>query len=92
MDYLVRVTPHAERQIRIAVEWWRVHRPEAMSPLETELLTAIRSLAAYPDRGIQIASASGVRRMLITPTTLTLVIYGVRPRAKRVEVVAIRAP
>ncbi len=32
------------------------------------------------------------RAALVTPTTLTLVIYRVRPRAKRVEVVEIRPP
>jgi plasmid stabilization system protein ParE len=91
MTYLVVVLPRAKRQLTVASEWWRAHRPEATELIADELEAVFSSLEHLPERGTRVQGGSG-RRMLVTPTTRSLVIYRVRRRARRVEIVEVRRP
>jgi plasmid stabilization system protein ParE len=78
--------PLARRQsVRIDL-WWRQHRLEAAMAFKDDLATAIESLEALPDRG---SPRPRGRRALVLPHTLHLVMYRVRPRARRVEIISI---
>jgi plasmid stabilization system protein ParE len=89
VEYALNVLPRASRQIEAAIRWWRTNRPNAPFLLEREVEAAIANLVAHPDRGIRV---DGLRRMLVTPRTDRRIIYLVRPRARRVDILAILGP
>ena len=89
MHYTVVLMPLAKRQsVRIDL-WWRQYRQKAPMAFKDDLAKALLGLEQLPDRGILRA---GGRRALVLPRTLQLVLYHVRPRARRVEIVAITRP
>lgn len=88
MHYVVQVMPRAARQLAKAIARWREHRANAL--LELELRSVIESLATLPERGLGVPPARDPeRRRLLTKTTKYVVIYQVRPRLCRVEVLGI---
>jgi plasmid stabilization system protein ParE len=90
VQYVVTVMPKALRQLGAIVSWWRSNRPEAPALAEHEILAALESLDQHPDRGFLAPGGPEQRRMLVTPRTRFLIVYRVRPRAKRVEILEIR--
>jgi plasmid stabilization system protein ParE len=90
--YIVKLMPSALRQLAVLAAWWRVHRPEAPELATNEVLAMATSLEQHPDRGIPLPSRRGQRRMLVTPRTKLLIVYRIRPRLRRVEIVRIRRP
>jgi hypothetical protein len=91
--YIVKVMPNALRQLETIARWWRANRREAPDLAESELLGLIDSLAEHPERGMRgDLHTRARRRMLAAPRSRLLVIYRVRSRARRLEVVEIRRP
>jgi plasmid stabilization system protein ParE len=84
--------PHATRQLNAIAIWWRANRPEAPELATDEVLAAVASLEHNPGRGIRVAWRGEDRRMLVTSRTKLLIVYRIRPRARRVEILRIKRP
>lgn len=84
----VMITPRAERQILEAVQWWREHRPSAPTMLDDEIAEAFLRVAAHPHSGVAVRARLGTHRVLLRGSSYFL-FYRVRPRARRIEVVAL---
>ena len=80
--------PTARRQIVAACDWWRANRPVAPTLLEDELDIALDRLAERPNLGAPWPSRPGVRRLVLGRVAF-VVLYRVRPRAQRVEILAL---
>jgi plasmid stabilization system protein ParE len=89
VEYEVRVSPRAARELEHAIEWWRSHR-DHRDLLELEIAALLRSLKSMPDRGLSWPGKNRIVRGLVTERTSYMVVYRVRPRAMRVEVISIR--
>ncbi len=79
----------ARRQIVGASAWWRMNRAAAPSLLDEELDRALMRLAENPDLGLPApwTALAEVRRLAVRRVGF-VIFYRVRPRAKRVEVLA----
>ena len=86
MSYEVRWMPRARRQAEAAQRWWVAHRESAPMMLRDELARVIGLLQENPELGIGIRGRE-IRRLLL-PDTEQFIYYCVRPRAKRIEIVA----
>lgn len=87
MSYEVRWMPRARRQLAAMQQWWVINRPSAPTMLRDELARVIGLLETNPELGIGIRGRT-LRRILL-PDTERFVFYRVRPRAKRIEIIAV---
>jgi plasmid stabilization system protein ParE len=88
VSYSITIVPRAQRQIAAARDWWWANRPEAPTLLGDELDRALQRLVENPNLGSPWPQRPDVRRLRIARIEL-LLLYRVRPRAQRVEVLAI---
>jgi len=84
--------PRALRQLDAIASWWRTNRVDAPELARDELSALLVSLEQHPERGMRAARGRGNTRALVAPRTKLLVIYRVRRRVRRVEVVELRRP
>ncbi|MBA3461394.1 MAG: type II toxin-antitoxin system RelE/ParE family toxin [Deltaproteobacteria bacterium] len=89
MSFTVVVTPFAKREASRIAMWWRTQRVEAAALFEEAFEQVLAALTENPERGFQLRHQ---RRALVLPGTGHLVVYRVRPRARRVEILSIRSP
>jgi plasmid stabilization system protein ParE len=87
MSYEVRWMPRARRQAAATQSWWVTNRASALTMLRDELARVIGLLQQNPELGIRIKGRE-IRRLLL-PDTEQFVYYRVRPRAKRIEIIAL---
>lgn len=80
------VMPTARRQFIAACDWWRANRPVAPTLLEHELDHAL--LAERPNLGAPWPRRPGVRRLVLGRVGY-LILYQLRSRAQRVEILAL---
>ena len=92
MRYVVIVMPLAERQARDINAWWQANRPDAADQFADDFARVVHSLEQNPSRGIRWAAEDANRRALITTRTKLIVLYRIRPRAGRVEILRIKRP
>jgi plasmid stabilization system protein ParE len=78
----------ASRQIAAAIEWWAENRRKADRDAIPKAIDHAKTvLEAHPDAGP--AGPNGLRRLVLTDVDYRYVLsYRVRPRARRIEVVA----
>lgn len=88
MTYAVVIMPTARRQVAAACAWWTEHRPAAPGLLIDELDRAFARLSEAPHVGTAWPRRPGVRRVMLARVDF-YVLYRVRPRAQRVEVLAL---
>jgi plasmid stabilization system protein ParE len=81
--------PRAKRQANAISAWWKRERLEAPSQFDDELDRILATLAEHPERGFRL---EGPLRGVLMAASRYIVAYRVRPRARCVEVVAIRGP
>jgi plasmid stabilization system protein ParE len=88
--FAIIIMPNAHRQIREASDWWRRNRQTAPRLFEEELDRALLRLARYPGLGTRSSwpRLQGVRRLLVRRVKY-VVFYRLRPKARRVEVLAV---
>lgn len=86
MAFIVVVTPRAKREAQYVGAWWRNHRPEAPLHFDEDFEELVASLTEHPDRGLAFSRG---RRSILTARTGYRVVYRVRPRARRVEIISI---
>ncbi len=79
--------PRARRQAVAAQEWWLTNRELAPTMFLDELARVIALLEHEPELGIRVRGRE-IRRILL-PDTKRFLYYRVRPRAKRIEIVAL---
>jgi len=79
--------PRAHRQAVETQAWWLAHRELAPRMFIDELARVIALLAHRPELGIRVRGRD-IRRILL-PDTQRFLYYRVRPRAKRIEIVAL---
>jgi plasmid stabilization system protein ParE len=86
----IALTPTARKQLRLAVAWWREHRPENPGLLEDEVAEAGAALTDAPLSGAlhMQAGIQGVRRMLL-PRTQYFLYYRVDAAKHVVRVIAV---
>ncbi len=82
--FAIVLSPRAWRQIVEADAWWTANRPAAPSLLADEVSQAFARLAANP----RLGTVWRQFRRVVLHRSGYLVLYRVRPRARRVEVVA----
>jgi len=87
MSYEVRWMPRAHRQAVEAQQWWVANRELAPTMLLDELSRVTALLQEEPHLGIRVQGRE-IRRILL-PDTKRFLYYRVRPRAKRIEIVAL---
>src|SRR5512140_365311 len=87
MSYEVRWMPRARRQAAAKQTWWVTHRESASTMLRDELARVIGLLQQNPELGIRVRGRE-IRRVLL-PETEQSIYYRVRPRARRIEVIAL---
>lgn len=87
MTYEVRWMPRARRQAATTQEWWVANREAARTMFRDELARVIGLLQENPELGIRVKGRQ-VRRVLL-PDTEQFLFYRVRPRANRIDVVAL---
>jgi toxin ParE1/3/4 len=87
MSYEVRWMPRARRQVATKQTWWVTNRESASTMLRDELARVIGLLQENPELGIRVRGRE-IRRLLL-PETEQFIYYRVRPRAKRIEVIAV---
>lgn len=87
---LVKPTPRAAAEIRLASAWWRANRQAAPFALADDLERAFELIAAQPGIGARARNPKkeGVRRLLLSRTGYHLY-YQVNAEAGRVEVLAL---
>jgi len=90
--YTVVLMPRAKRQARHISAWWCTQRPEAAKQFEEDLDKLLSSLTEHPNRGLARPTGSQHHRVLFTRRTRHRVVYRVRSRVARVEVLAILPP
>ena len=87
MPYDVHWMPRARRQAAAVQTWWVTHRELAPTMFRDELARVIALLQDTPELGIRVRGRE-IRRILL-PDAAQFLFYRVRPRAKRIEVVAL---
>ena len=80
--------PRARRQIAEARDWWDLNRAAAPALLGDELDRALDRIAGNPSVGAPWPRRAGVRRLVLARVGF-LVLYRVRGRAQRIEVLAL---
>jgi plasmid stabilization system protein ParE len=88
VPHSILIMPTARRQIAAAVIWWTSNRPAAPALLIEELDRALVHLAENPNAGVLWPRRANVRRLVLGRVDF-LVFYRVRPRAQRVEILAL---
>ena len=83
--FAIVVSPRAGREIAAASAWWKSNRLAAPLLLADEVSQALARIAENPSIGTPWL---GERRRLVLHRIEYLVLYRVRPRARRVEVIA----
>lgn len=86
-EFEVRWMPRARRQAATAQRWWVENRTSAPAMLRDELARVLGLLARHPELGIRIRGKE-IRRLLL-PDTEQFIYYRVRPRARRIEILAL---
>jgi plasmid stabilization system protein ParE len=86
----VVLTRRAERQLEIALNWWKANRPAAPHLFVEEMTRAVELLGVRPAIGARARGApfQGVRRVLLEAIGYHIY-YRVRPVLRRVEILAI---
>ena len=87
MTFAVRWMPRARRQAAETQQWWITHRELAPTMFLAELARVIALLQEDPHLGIRVQGRE-IRRILL-PDTKRFLYYRVRPRAQRIEIVAL---
>ena len=82
----VRLLRRAERQLRLQLDWWDEHRPDAPHMLEVELRRVLTLLKAHPFMGVEARDARtpGVRRVLLR--TEHVLYYRVNTKAGFIDI------
>ena len=90
MSFAIVILPKARRQIVRAAELWTQSHLTARTFLDEELDRALMWLADYPELGIRCpwSRPPEVRRLLLRRVEY-VVFYRARPRAQRIEVLAL---
>ncbi len=83
----VRWMPRARRQAAATQRWWIANRTAAPTMFRDELARVIELLQDNPHLGIRIRGRD-VRRLLL-PDSQQFIYYRVRPRADRIEILAL---
>jgi plasmid stabilization system protein ParE len=65
--FRVRVSPRADRQIRVAAAWWHRNRPAAHDAFERDVADGFAFIQRNPYAGeaVRDADSAGVRRRLL---------------------------
>lgn len=79
--------PLARQQAVDAQRWWIEHRPAAPLMLRHELVRMVGLISEHPRLGLR-ARGRDARRVVL-PRTGYVIFYRLRPRAGRIEVVAL---
>lgn len=79
--------PRARRQLIEAQRWWVENRLAAPLLLREELASVGALLSEHPSAGVQVRGRDARRAVL--PRTGYVLFYRVRPRAQRIEVIAL---
>jgi plasmid stabilization system protein ParE len=79
--------PRARRQAAATQRWWIANRTAAPTMFRDELARVIELLQDNPHLGIRIRGRD-VRRLLL-PDSQQFIYYRVRPRADRIEILAL---
>jgi plasmid stabilization system protein ParE len=79
--------PRARRQAAAAQRWWVDNRTSAPTMLRDEIARVIRLLEQNPELGVAVQGRE-LRRLLL-PDTDQFLYYRVRPRVRRVEIIAL---
>ncbi len=87
MSHDVRWMPRARRQAVAVEQWWVTNRAAAPATFRDELARVIALVQENPELGLRVRGRE-IRRLLL-PASEQFVYYRVRPRAKRVEVIAL---
>ncbi|MEK7315203.1 MAG: type II toxin-antitoxin system RelE/ParE family toxin [Candidatus Eisenbacteria bacterium] len=85
--FAIHVTPPAQRHLRDAQRWWLENRLAAPLALHDELQRALDLITHQPRAGVPHRGPS-VRRILLVQTGYVL-FYRIRPRAMRIDVLAL---
>lgn len=90
LPFAILIMPNAHRQILAVSAWWRQHRQTAPRLFEEEIDRALLRLAHYPALGTRSRwpRLQDVRRLLVRRVEY-VVFYRLRPRARRIEVLAV---
>lgn len=82
----VRLLRRAERQLRLQLDWWEEHRPDAPHMLEVELRRVLVLLKANPFMGVEARDVRtpGVRRVFLR--TEHVLYYRVNAKAGFIEI------
>ena len=88
MPYAIVIMPRARRLIAEARDWWNLNRAAAPALLGDELDRAFDRIAENPNVGAPWPRRAGVRRLVLARVGF-LILYRVRARAERVEVLAL---
>lgn len=90
VSFSIIIMPSAHRQIAQASMWWRQNRPAAPRLFDEELDQALLRLSSNPGLGTrsQWPRLPDVRRLLVRRVEY-VVFYRLRPRAQRIEVLAV---
>jgi plasmid stabilization system protein ParE len=88
MPYAIVIMPRARRLIAEARDWWSLNRTAAPALLGEELDRAFDRIAKNPNIGAPWPRRAGVRRLVLARVGF-LVLYRVRARAERIEVLAV---
>ena len=88
--FAIIIMPNAHRQILEVSDWWRRNRQTAPRLFEEELDRALLRLAHYPGLGTRSRwpRLPDVRRLLVRRVKY-VVFYRLRPKARRIEVLAV---
>ena len=88
--FSVIIMPSAHRQIAQASTWWRPNRPAVAQLFDDELDQSLMRLAENPGLGsrLQWSRLPDVHRLLVHRVGY-VVFYRLRPRAQRIEVLAV---
>jgi toxin ParE1/3/4 len=79
--------PRALRQVIDAQRWWIANRTAAPLLLRGELARVGALLSENPEIGVQVRGRDA--RRIVLPRTAYVLFYRVRPRAHRIEVLAL---
>ena len=87
MNFTLRISPRAARQIEVAADWWYENRPAASALFSTELERGFLAISAFPRAGGKVAHSriSGLRRILLSAVQYHLY-YTISEEEQAVEV------
>ena len=85
---VVRWMPRARRPAGEAHSWWIDNRPSAPLLFRQELVQVVALLAEQPRIGLVVLGRDA--RRLVLPRTAHVLFYRIRPRAQRIEIIALK--